>query len=58
MIKKMSRKPEYLFFQRRNTDDPQALEKLFNIANYQRNTNQNHNAISPQTCHIVNTKRP
>ena len=28
----------------------QALEKMLNIYNHQRNVNQNHNEISPQTC--------
>ena len=38
------------FFQRGNADGEWAQEKIFNIANYQGNTNQNHSEISPHTC--------
>ena len=38
----MARRP---FFQRRHTDGQQSHEKMFNIANYQRNANQDHNEI-------------
>ena len=31
---KMSRRPEYAFFQRRHTDGQWAREKMFNITNY------------------------
>ena len=37
-------------FQRRYTECQQAHEKMIKITNYQRNANQNHNEISPQTC--------
>ena len=36
--------------QRRYTDGQLVHEKMFNIANHQRNANQNHNEISPHTC--------
>ena len=46
----MGRGPEQAFFQRRHTDGQQAHEKMFNIINYQRYANQNHNETSPHTC--------
>ena len=33
----------------RHTVGQEAHEKMFNIANYQRNTNQNYTEISPQS---------
>ena len=45
----MGRGPEQTFFQRRHTDGQQAHEKMFNIINYQRYANQNHNETSPHT---------
>ena len=45
-IKKMARRPKQTFLQRRYTDGQQAYEKMSNIANYQRNANQNHNEVS------------
>ena len=33
------------FLQRRHTDGLQTHEKMFNIAHYQRNANQNHNEV-------------
>ena len=36
-------------FQRIHTDDQQEHENMFNIANYQRNANQNYNDTSPHT---------
>ena len=47
---KMSRRTEEIFFKRGNADGPQIHEEMFNIANYQGNSNQNHNEISPPTC--------
>ena len=38
------------FFQRRHTHGQQVHEKMFNITNYQGNTNKNHNEISCYTC--------
>ena len=38
------------FFQRGNADGRQAYEKMSNVANYQRNANQNHSEVSPHTC--------
>ena len=46
----MGRRTEQTFFQRENADDQQAHEKMFNIADNQRNENQNHNETSPHTC--------
>ena len=45
----MSRSPQQTFFQRRYPDGQQAHKKMFNIANYQRNANQNYNEISLHT---------
>ena len=47
---KMGGSPDKTFFQITHTDDQQAHEKMFNIANHQRNGNQNHNAISSYIC--------
>ena len=44
----MGRRLKQTFLQRRNTDDQQAHEKMINIANYQRNANQNYE-VSPPT---------
>ena len=38
------------FFQRGNAGVQPACEKMFNIANHQRNTEQNHVGISSHTC--------
>ena len=46
----MSRGPDQVFFQRRYWDNQQAHEKMLNITNHQRNTNQSWNDISPYTC--------
>ena len=43
----IGRRPKQTFLQRRHTNGQQAHEKMFNIANYQRNANQNCNEISP-----------
>ena len=45
----MSRRTEQTFFQRGSADGQQALEKMLNITNYQRNANQNYNEVSPHT---------
>ena len=46
----MGRGQEQTFFQRRHTEGQQAHEKMLNITNRQRNSNQNHNEISPHSC--------
>ena len=47
----MGRRTEYtFFFQRGGADGQQAYEKMFNIANYQSNANQNQNEVSSHTC--------
>ena len=46
----MGRRSKQTFLQRR-TDGQQTNEKMFNITNHQGNANQNHNEISPHTCH-------
>ena len=43
----MGRRPKKTFLQKRQTDGQEAHEKLLNIANYQRNANQNYNEVSP-----------
>ena len=45
----MARRPKQTFLQRRHTDGQKAHEKMFNIANYQRNTNQNSSEMSLHT---------
>ena len=45
----MGRRHKQTFLQRRHTDDQQTYEKMLNIINYQRNTNQNYNEVSPHT---------
>ena len=44
----MGRRPKQTFLQR-HTDGQQAHEKMLNIANYQRNVNQNYNELPPHT---------
>ena len=44
----MIRRPRQTCLQTRNTDGQYAHEKMLNIANYQRNVNQNYNKIPPQ----------
>ena len=41
----MGRKPKQAFYQRKHTDDQQAHKKMLNMANYQRNENENHNEV-------------
>ena len=42
---------EYLnrYSPKRQTDGQQTYDKMFNIANYQRNAKQNYNDVSPNT---------
>ena len=49
-ILKISRITKQTFFQIKYTDSQQAHEKMLNIANHQRNANQNHNEISSRIC--------
>ena len=44
----MGGRPKQTFLQR-HTDGQQTHEKMLNITNYQRNTNQNYNEVSPHT---------
>ena len=44
--KKIGRGSEQTFFQRRQWHGQQIHKKMFNITNYLRNANQNHNEIS------------
>ena len=44
---KMGRRPKWTFLHKRYTDGQLAHEKMFNIANYQRNVNQNNNEVTP-----------
>ena len=49
----MGRRRSWAFFQRRQRDDQQIHEKMFNINNHQGNANQTHNEISSHTCKKV-----
>ena len=41
----MGTRPKQTFFQRRHADSQQAQEKMLVVANYQRNANQNYEAL-------------
>ena len=41
---------KWTFIQRRHANGQQVYEKMLNIVNYQGNTNQNFNEISPHIC--------
>ena len=45
----MGRRPKWTFLQRKHTDGQEAHEKMFNISNYSRTTNQNYKEMSPDT---------
>ena len=45
----MDIRPEQTFLQKRHIDGQKTHEKMLNIANYQRNMNQNYNEVSPHT---------
>ena len=47
----MSRRSKQTFLQRKYTAGQQTQEKMLNIANYERNINQNYNKVSPQNGH-------
>ena len=47
--KKMGRRPKEIFLQRRHIDGQQSYEKIPNLANYQRNANQNYNEVPLHT---------
>ena len=49
----MGRRTEQTFFQTGNAGGQQAREKMLNTANHQGSANQNHNELSPHTCHFV-----
>ena len=38
-----------IYFSKEHSDEQKAHKKMLNTANYQRNTNQNYNEVSPQT---------
>ena len=44
----MGRRSKQTFLQKRHTDNQWAHEEMLNIANCQRNANQNYNEVSPQ----------
>ena len=44
---KMGQRTKQTFLQRRRRDGQKAHENILNIIHYQRNTNQNHNDVSP-----------
>ena len=45
----MEEKPKQTFVQGRHTDGQEAHEKMLNIINYQIDTDQNYNEVSPHT---------
>ena len=52
LTKKWSNDLNRYFSKKGNADGQEAHKKLLNITNYQRNTNQNHNEISPHICQM------
>ena len=44
-IKKMGQRTKQTFLQRRHTDSQQTHEKILNITNYERTSNQNYNEV-------------
>ena len=46
---KMSRRSKQTILQRRHMDGQKTHEKMFNITHYQRNANQNHYEVPPDT---------
>ena len=45
----MGKKNKQTLLPRKHTDGQQAHEKMLNIANYERNANQNYSEVSPHT---------
>ena len=43
----MARRPKQTLLQRRHTDGQKTHEKMLSMTNYQKNTNQNYNEVSP-----------
>ena len=52
----MDKRSKYTFNQRRYTDGQKAHEKMLNVTNYQRNTDQNYNEVTPHTSQNVHQK--
>ena len=48
-FKKIERRTEKIFFQRRNADGQLAHEKMLNTTNNQGNSNKNHSEVSLHT---------
>ena len=46
----MSRRSEWIFFQRRHADGQKAHEKMLNITDHQRRANENLKEMSPHIC--------
>ena len=46
---KLGRRSKQILLQRRQTDDQQSPEKMFDVSTYERNANQNHKNVSPHT---------
>ena len=53
----MGRRPKQTFLKKRHTDGQKTHEKMFNITNYQRNTNQNYNEILPHIAQNSHQKK-
>ena len=53
----MGRRTKQTFLQRRHTDSQQTHEKMHKIAHQQRNANQNHNEVTPQTSRMALIKK-
>ena len=49
----MGRRPKQVILQRRHTDGRQAHENMLNVANYQRNANQNYSEVLSHTIQNV-----
>ena len=46
----MAKRRKQTFCQRRHEDGQEAIENMLNVANYQRNANQNYNEVTSHTC--------
>ena len=49
IYKKMGKRSKYVFFPKKTHRWPKTHENMLSIINYQRNTNQNYNEVSPHT---------